>query len=388
MKQLALSLLFSLLALTGAQARHILGGYMTYRHVGDSVLVKMVIYRDCLGGGAPFDNPASIAVYRDGVLFQEVMVTALAIENITPLPSDFPCDATNIPAICAERGTYSFALYLPPSDATGTYDVVYQRCCRNNSTNNLIDPGGSGHTLTVSITPAARLSKNSSPTFSDAPPQLFACLHQPNVFDLSATDAEGDTLLYTFCNPLLGGGPILTPPGVFACEGAVPTPPCPPPFDLVVFVAPTYSFVNPFGPGGLTLNGLTGAMEFTPQTLGTFAYAVCVEEYRNGQLLSRVQRELVMIPLDGISPTTEPAALHELSLRPNPASSSINLDLIDFEGQTVEIPIADAMGRVVFSQKKQAILTENLSVESLAPEAYSVRVEADGRVAQGRFVRQ
>lgn len=388
MKQLILSLLFSLSTFASAEARHILGGYMSYRYVGDSVQVTMVIYRDCLGGGAPFDNPASIAVYRDGVLFQEIMVTALAIENITPLPSDFPCDATNIPVICAERGTFSFALYLPVSDATGTYDLVYQRCCRSNGTTNLIDPGASGHSLTVSITPAARQLKNSSPTFSNALPQLFACLHQPNVLDLSATDAEGDTLLYSLCSPLSGGGPILTAPGVLACEGAIPTPACSPPFDQVVFAVPTYSFDKPFGPSDLALNGLTGRMDFIPQTLGTFAYAVCVEEYRNGQLLSRVQRELVMIPLDGVSPTIEPATLHELSLRPNPASSSINLDMIDFEGQSVEISIADAMGRVVFLQEKQAVLAENLSVESLTPGAYTVRVQAGSRVAQGRFVRQ
>lgn len=388
MKQLTLSLLLALFALAGAEARHILGGYMSYRYVGDSVQVKMVIYRDCLGGGAPFDNPASIAVYRDGVTFQELMVGSPAIENITPLPSDLPCEASNIPTFCIERGTYSFMLYLPPSDVTGTYDIAYQRCCRNNSTTNLIDPGGSGHTLTVSITPNARLLKNSSPTFSGTLPQLFACVHQPNVFDLSVTDAEGDLLLYSLCSPLLGGGPILTAPGVTACEGAIPTPPCPPPFDQVVFAAPNYSFEKPFGPGDLALNGVTGRMDITPQTLGTFAYAVCAEEYRNGVLLSRVQRELVLYTLDGVLPTTEPTDVHALSIRPNPASSAITLDMTDFEGQTVDISIADAVGRVVFSQKKQAERSEDLSVAQLPPGTYTLRVQSGSRVAQGRLVRQ
>ncbi len=386
MKQLTLSLLFSLLALTGAQARHILGGYMTYRHVGDSVLVKMVIYRDCLGAGAPFDNPASVAVYRDGVLFQELGATLSGIEDFSPM--NWPCTGPNIPVLCLERGTYEFSIQLPPDDTTSTYSVVYQRCCRVISTNNLIDPGSTGHTLTVSITPAARQSRNSSPTFFSDFPQILACLHQPNVFDLSAIDAEGDSLVYSLCNPLSGGGPILSAPGVLTCEGAVPTPPCSGPFDLVAFIAPTYSATKPFGTDSVVLLPTMGRLLFVPHSFGTFAYAVCVEEYRNGELLSWVQQELVMIPLDGVSPTTEPAALHELSLRPNPATSSINLDMIDFEGQSVDIRIADAMGRVVFSQKKQAVLMENLSLGSLAPGAYTVRVQSGSRAAQGRFVRQ
>jgi len=388
MKQPSLSLLFSLLALLSAEARHILGGYMSYRYVGDSVQIKMVIYRDCLGGGAPFDNPASIAVYRDGALFQELGATLMDINNITPWP--LPCDPVNFPNLCLEVGTYFFVLHLPQNDTTGVYDVVYQRCCRNNSNNNLIDPGGTGHTLTVSIIPDARRWKNSSPDFPAEAPKFLACLYQPITFNLSATDAEGDSLVYGLCNPLSGGGPVLTAPGVWACTGAVPTPPCAPPFDPVLFAAPTYSFDKPFAADSLTLNPFTGQLRFTPTMLGLFSYAVCVEEYRNGKLLSRVQHELFMVPLDGISPAAEPpsSGIGQLRLSPNPTSSMLDLNLHDFVGQHVEIRISDAVGRVVFFQKKQAEPSERFSVGELVAGVYTLQVRAEGRVAQGQFVRQ
>jgi hypothetical protein len=377
MKQLSLSLLFSLLALLSAEARHILGGYMSYRYVGDLVQVKMVIYRDCLGGGAPFDNPANIAVYRDGVLFQELSAMVTDINNITPWP--LPCDPLNFPDFCVEVGRYSFVIHLPQNDTAGVYDVVYQRCCRNNSLNNLITPGETGHTLTVSITPNARRWKNSSPDFPAEAPKFLACLHQPNTFNLSATDAQGDTLIYSLCNPLGGGGPILSSPGVFSCEGAIPTPPCGPPFDQALFAVPTYSFDHPFAADSLTLNPFTGQLRFIPTMLGRFVYAVRVEEYRNGKLLSSVQHELVMIPLDGLSPAEEPSSgIGQLSLSPNPATSSLDLNLQDFEGQNIEIRISDAVGRVVFFLKKQAV----------PPGVCTVQVRAEGRVAQGQFVRQ
>src|SRR5690349_24676041 len=51
-------------------AKHIIGGDITYEYLGDGSgntkewRFTMKIYRDCNGGGAPFDYDASIAIYR------------------------------------------------------------------------------------------------------------------------------------------------------------------------------------------------------------------------------------------------------------------------------------------------------------------------------------
>lgn len=387
MKQLAFSLLFSLLALAHTEARHILGGYMTYRYVGDSVRVKMVIYRDCLGGGAPFDDPANIAVYRNGELFQTLGAALDSVEFINA-SEQWPCDGKPpFITFCLERGTYEFSLYLPPSDTGSTYQVVYQRCCRANSINNLVDPGGTGHTLTIAVTPDAHRWKNSSPVFPATMPQLVTCVHDTTVFDLSVTDEQGDSLVYSLCNPLTGGGPILSPPGVTTCEGAVPSPPCPPPFSQAIFAAPAYSATNPFSTDVVGLHPTTGRLLFVPHILGTFVYAVCIEEYRAGQLLSWTQHELNLYVVDaGPVAAAEPLTRRNLTLHPNPASAMLRIDLTDFKGKIVEISLADATGRKVFSQKKEAAREEEVGVEQLPPGIYTVQVRSESGLARAKFV--
>ena len=51
---------------TGVQARHIIGGEITYTCRGNGTYdFEMRIYRDCASGGAVFDNPASVTIYRE-----------------------------------------------------------------------------------------------------------------------------------------------------------------------------------------------------------------------------------------------------------------------------------------------------------------------------------
>lgn len=278
-------------------ARHIIGGVITYECMGEvspgvnRYKFKLVIYRDCLGGGAPYDNPASMAIYKgsyeDNFQYETFDVFIQDIQNLTPVPPD--C-VTNVPTLCVEEGVYEFERDLPVDDVD-SYFIVYQRCCRNNSINNIIDPGGVGATYYAELTPAAQKVCNNSPVFNNFPP-IIICNNFPIDFDHSASDVDGDLLLYSFFAPLAGGGPILTSPGVTGCNGAIPTPPCAPPFDQVVFTQPTYDFDEPMGGNPkVSLNGITGLITGSPNTLGQFVVGVQVEEYRNGVLLSVLRRE-------------------------------------------------------------------------------------------------
>lgn len=278
-------------------ARHIIGGVITYECMGEvspgvnRYKFKLIIYRDCLGGGAPYDNPASLAIYKgsykDNFQYETFDVFIQDIQNLTPVPPD--C-VTNVPTLCVEEGVYEFERDLPVDDVD-SYFIVYQRCCRNNSINNIIDPGGVGATYYAELTPAAQKVCNNSPVFNNFPP-IIICNNFPIDFDHSASDVDGDLLLYSFFAPLAGGGPILTSPGVTGCKGAIPTPPCAPPFDQVVFTQPTYDFDEPMGGNPkVSLNGITGLITGSPNTLGQFVVGVQVEEYRNGVLLSVLRRE-------------------------------------------------------------------------------------------------
>ena len=304
MKNYTISALYAVLSLlallqaTDAAARHIIGGVMSYECLGgDNYRFTLKVYRDCnCTDCAFFDNEAAIAVYRcngtncgpqtQSNPFLAVNVRLASVNAVSP--PDYPCLIP--PNVCVQEGLYTFTLNLPRS-TTQSYHISYQRCCRNVTINNIVDPDDSGATFTIELTPFAQAVCNNSPTFDTYPPSIV-CNGLPFSYDHSATDADGDQLIYEFCSPLLGGGQILSPGLYTTCIGASPTPACPPPYDPVAFVAPAFSPSQPMGGNPLvSINPFTGLITGTPNLQGQFVVGVCVSEYRNGQLLSRVYRD-------------------------------------------------------------------------------------------------
>jgi gliding motility-associated-like protein len=288
----------SLGALPTAEARHIVGGDITYRCMGNGVYeFTMKIYRDPFGAGADFDNPASIGIYRCGNtvncgalstfnIFQQLSVfvdQVTIVENPT-----YPC-LTIPPNIRVDEAIYRWSVNLPPSDES--YYIVYQRCCRNNTINNIFNPEDAGATFSVEITPLAQQVCNSSPVFTGFPPTVI-CAGEPINFLHDAVDPDGDQIVYEFCAPLDGGGPITTSPAAQGCNGVIPTPPCPPPYPTVNYIAPDYTGTAPLGGNPVvTIDPVTGLISGVPEVLGQFVVGVCIYEYRNGQLLSVIRRD-------------------------------------------------------------------------------------------------
>lgn len=281
-----------------AQAKHIIGGEVTYECLGPSgsnnkYRITMRIYRDCdpASGGASFDSPAHFSIFR-GVANSNVFVTSRSVNYATnsAIIPDTPGCIQNVPFVCVQQATYVFDIDLPIL-ANESYFIVYQRCCRNNSILNIYDPESVGATYSVEITPKAQQLCNTSPVYNEFPP-IIICKGSPLVFDHSATDVNNDQLVYRFCAPETGGGPILSDPAYTSCGGAQPTPPCAPPFDPVPFIQPQYSPTNPMGGNPqITINPVSGIISGIPNLIGRFVVGVCVDEYRNGEKLSVVKRD-------------------------------------------------------------------------------------------------
>lgn len=284
-------------------ARHIIGGVITYTCEGEgryNFVLKM--YRDCYCPPpcAEFDPLAYIAVYRcNGGDCNQLTQNSFIAQQDVRLGAVRKVDAPTYPClippdICVEEAEYKFSLTLPTSDQS--YHISYQRCCRNITINNIVDPESVGATYTIEITPEAQRVCNDSPVFDDFPPTVI-CAGAPLVYDHSATDLDGDQLVYEFCNPIEGGGRNTTPAFVETCIGSQPNPACPPPYDLVRFAAPNYSSIAPLGyqigtsEPILKINPNTGIITGTPQIKGQYVVGICVSEYRNGVLLSRVFRD-------------------------------------------------------------------------------------------------
>ncbi len=271
---------------------------MTYRCLNPGRYeFTLKVYRDCnCTNCADFDPVAFIGVYRcvgtncagqnQTNLFRRENVTLQSRRSI-PAPT-YPCLIP--PNVCVQEAIYQFTMDLPVS-TTHSYHVTYQRCCRNETINNIFTPDQVGATYTIEITPAAQQVCNNSPTFDTFPPTVI-CGNQPLSYDHSATDVDGDQLVYEFCSPLLGGGNLLDNFNYATCAGAYPNPACPPPYNQVSFIAPNYTPLTPMaGNPVVRIDPNTGLITGTPVNLGQFVVGVCVSEYRNGVLLSRVFRD-------------------------------------------------------------------------------------------------
>lgn len=287
-------------------SKHIIGGDLTYECLGNGdYIFELHIYRDCSSDGAAYDTPAFISLFecnpsRDCNFLNQLDATRLDIapEVIRDVdPPEIPCLIVP-PNICVEEAIYRFklsdyGLSLAPRP-TNSYFISYQRCCRNNTINNIVNPKDAGATYTIEITPEAQASCNSSPFFNKFPPTVI-CNNEPLVFDHSASDPDGDSLVYSFCSPLLGGGKFGTqenPGDDAACTGIRPNPSCPPPYDFVNFSVPTYTAGNPMGgEPRVKIDSKTGIITGKPNVKGQFVVGVCVEEFRDGISIGKLQRD-------------------------------------------------------------------------------------------------
>ena len=283
------------------QAGHIVGGEMTYVCLGNgNYRFRLDLYIDCnCVNCSQFDLIASFGIYRCGgnsnidCASNRLWIRDVRVTNIIQVPNPvFEC-LENDPNPCVSRGTYEFEEgYIPQGDAS--IFVAYQRCCRNITINNLVEPQEIGATFFVEITPEAQMNCNNSAQFREFPPTVV-CSDSPFEFDHSAIDLDGDSLVYRFCAPLQGGGldggpnrPGLSP---ISCTGIIPSPGCPPPYEDVLFKAP-YSFQNPMGGSPeVNIHPHTGLISGRPNVIGQFALGVCADEYRNGQLINTIRRE-------------------------------------------------------------------------------------------------
>ena len=281
---LFVSTLIVLTASNALKATHIVGGDFNYTCLGnDEYAIEMVVYRDCFFGNPYFDIPAVIGVFdgnnelvTDIGSNGQLRVFPMGDDTITNQLDD-PCFLIP-PNVCVHKTTYRDTVTLPFT--SGGYTLAYQRCCRNQTILNIIAPLESGATFLVNISEQALLECNSSAKWKNFPPG-FICVDRPIEFDHSAIDAEGDSLVYKLCTPLLGGSQM----------DPAPRPPSNPPYDEINWIDPPYSVDDMLGGVPLEIDPVTGQLSGIPNTVGQFVVGVCVDEYRNGELISTTRRD-------------------------------------------------------------------------------------------------
>jgi len=283
---------------TISHARHLIGGEMTYQCLGNGDYeIDLSLYRDCASSGAPFDDLAAIAIYKCGGdvncsnLSQSDALSSfdVSLGPVFPVQINLnnPCLIIP-PGVCIELGKYKFKLSdfginLLADD--NSYHIVYQRCCRNSTTANIVNPQEFGNSFSVEITPKAQEYCNNSPKFIDVLP-FVTCRGMDTNYKHSAIDIDGDSLVYNFSPLMGGGGNIISGMEVNSCNGVIPNPSCPPPFNSVPFVG-GFSYDAPFGESEKTISidSETGVISGILPFMGQFSYSIAVSEFRNGEFL-------------------------------------------------------------------------------------------------------
>lgn len=274
MKRILILLLYVFFCILPVKATHIVSGSLTYEHLGGATYrVTFKMYRDCAPGNANFPSTVTIQVRGlNGATFSPSKNISIPLTMTQVLDPPIDTCAYN-PGVCVEEAIYTKIVNnLPPN--VGGYHLYYTYCCRNATIVNL-SPIYQGDAFYTYIPDNNIYLTNSSPVWKNFPP-VFICQGQPLVYDHGATDIDGDSLVYSLYNPYRDNAPTWS--------GNTPV------FTPVTY-AGGYNYLNPLGPGAITINPQTGVITGIPPTLGQFVVGVKCEEYRNGVKIGEILRD-------------------------------------------------------------------------------------------------
>jgi gliding motility-associated-like protein len=273
------------------KATHLVGGEYKYEYLGlDNngnfrYKVNLYLFRDCLNGSANAlvtDELGQFALFRangtrvwgDSINFSKSEIISAEFSN--------SC-VTNAPQVCLSRMTFDFVITVPNNGEV--YTLLYQRCCRNQA-ENIDNPSATSVGSSYFTTFNTAAGANNSAVFKNYPPQII-CVNNPLVYDHSATDADGDSLTYEFCNAYDLPGAISVPDPRFFIFSLN--------FNAVPY-QPGYSAAVPI-PGNppLSIDSKTGIITGTPKMSGRYVVTVCCKEWRNGVVVSETRRDFQFV---------------------------------------------------------------------------------------------
>lgn len=337
MKKLILVFLIGILIQLKAIAFHIVGGEMELVHIeGYQYYLNLVQYFD----KAQTDNPGpdlSVQVY----LFRNSDNTLVRTE-ILNLGSEQTVQYSNpecaIGSLQTSRVFYSAEITLEPetfNEPEGYY-VVWERCCRNTSISNIVNPGGQGMTYALDFPPVIKDGEQ----FINSSPELFpplsdyACVNQTYYTDFAGTDSDGDSIAYTLQLPYNSTSQVALP--------------IPQPKPFVELIYANGSDINNIIPGSPSLNITpSGYLTVNPNATGLYIFSVLVEEYRNKEKIGELRRDFQMLVIDGCDPPTPPKA--EVRL-PGETDFYNEIDIINYsasEEKCFEYLVVDNAGENV-----------------------------------------
>lgn len=289
MKRLSIFLLFLAVHST-LLANHLKGGWIFYEYLGPGAAANTSQYRvtvnqylNCNSTSQQIDQEIYLGIFDAGTntLVQKLTVPLSKTDREEKSSFD-PCISPK-PYICYRVDKYITTVTV--TNNTAGYVLAVQRCCRIAGIVNVPNSNAIGVTYTNTLPGMV----NGLPFYNDNSP-VFAqkdtavvCFNSNFSFDFSATDVDGDSLVYAFTEGIVGGGQ--------GQNQARPDPPSNPPYGNVPYSSP-YSGISPLG-ANVVIDRKTGIISGkAPAQTGDYVVAVVADEYRNGIMIGSTRKEI------------------------------------------------------------------------------------------------
>lgn len=244
-------------------ANHLAGGYINYHCINDSTIwVECYLINDCSPGNDPLPTAITLELVDDST----GLVVGSATFSKQQIGPTWPIEPCVPPCLCVEISLYEGPLVIPDGSTKGFW-LTYKDCCRTGTATNLVNPLAQGMRIYTRIPNPDYGGCNNSAEYHSVPP-LSWCTLYPVDFMHDAFDADGDSLAYKLCDALGQPGP--------------PTPPWP----AVNYSSP-YNGTYPMASSPvISIDAVTGEISGTPNSVGQWVVAFCIEEWRNGELIA------------------------------------------------------------------------------------------------------
>lgn len=314
-----LILLVSLLLVNLSFATHNRGGEITYIHL--SGLTYEFTITTCTDIGSSTDRDELYIDFNLGTLYAE----RDTFQRATFTPSPFNHQKN------VYIGTHTFT-------SSGTHRITIEDPNRNAGILNIYPTGGNSDDIVFAlesfliIDPTqGSLGGNNSVQFDNCPCPEIACVNKPYAYNPLAYDLDDDSLSYELVAPL----------GVFAVSLSMPA---------------IYVFPNNIGGGGFSIDPVFGTVTWNnPMIQGEFNYAIKISEWRNGNFVGSVIRD-VQVTVQGncnndppqISPLPDTCIVAGENLSINVVGTDINNDNLQMIASG--LPFSLSSNPAVFSQ--------------------------------------
>jgi len=316
------------------KASHIMGGEITWTCSGlNTYDFQLVIYRDCNGTDI-LSNVLDLEVWGHPTV-STIQVSKTAVVDLSP-----PCTQVPLGPIQLDCGTgtsggngggaiqkvifNSVATVLPGSPPADGWSFTYDDWSRSWTLTNINTPSNYGITLSATmfkVNGTTNSCVDSSPQFAQDPYMLL-CAGTNFEFNSNVHDPDGDELVFSWGTPLDHFSGAFNPP----------TNPTPVPFNT------GFSAVNPtpdasFMAGNIpaALDAVTGNINFTSNTLGEYVIKQKIDSYRDGVLISTVNREFQLIIINCSGTNTAPQITPPFNGNTTYEAEFFAGDIIDFD---------------------------------------------------------